>query len=80
MSRGVPPHLGCDHTFATDGLAIAIFYTVGTLAGGVGAATPFGVWTKTGSRPGVSRGYAPGALFMLVADGFEWKPECKTGD
>lgn len=53
--------------------AIAIFYALGTLVGGVGAPLLFGVLIKTGSRPLVSSGYALGALLMLVAAGFEWK-------
>ena len=53
--------------------AIAIFYALGTLVGGVGAPVLFGVLIKTGSRPMVSGGYALGALLMLVAAGFEWK-------
>jgi MFS family permease len=46
--------------------AIAIFYAIGTLAGGVGAPLLFGVLVKSGSRWAVSGGYALGALLMLV--------------
>ena len=53
--------------------AIAIFYALGTLVGGVGAPVLFGVLIKTGSRPLVACGYALGALLMLIAAGFEWK-------
>ena len=53
--------------------AIAIFYALGTLIGGVGAPLLFGVLIKTGSRPLVACGYALGALLMLIAAGFEWK-------
>ncbi len=53
--------------------AIAIFYALGTLVGGVGAPLLFGVFIKTGSRPLVACGYALGALLMMVAAGFEWK-------
>ena len=53
--------------------AIAIFYALGTLLGGVGAPLLFGVLIKTGSRPLVAGGYALGAVLMLVAAGFEWK-------
>ena len=53
--------------------AIAIFYALGTLVGGVGAPVLFGVLIKTGSRPLVACGYALGALLMLVAAAFEWK-------
>ena len=53
--------------------AIAIFYALGTLIGGVGAPVLFGVLIKTGSRPLVAAGYALGAALMLIAAGFEWK-------
>ena len=53
--------------------AIAIFYALGTLVGGVGAPSLFGALIETGSRPRVACGYALGAVLMLVAAGFEWK-------
>lgn len=53
--------------------AIAVFYAIGTLIGGVGAPLLFGELIQTGSRPLVSLGYALGALLMLIAAGFEWK-------
>ncbi len=53
--------------------AIAIFYALGTLIGGVGAPLLFGVLINTGSKPLVASGYTVGALLMLVAAGFEAK-------
>ncbi|MFC6645592.1 MFS transporter [Granulicella cerasi] len=47
--------------------AIAIFYALGTLVGGVGAPILFGVLIKTGSRPLVAAGYGLGALLMVAA-------------
>ena len=47
--------------------AIAIFYALGTLIGGVGAPILFGFLIKTGSRPYVATGYALGAGFMIAA-------------
>ena len=47
--------------------AIAIFYALGTLIGGVGAPVLFGFLIKTGSRPAVASGYALGALLMIAA-------------
>ena len=47
--------------------AIAIFYAIGTLLGGVGAPYLFGVLIASGSRANVSYGYALGALLMLLA-------------
>jgi MFS family permease len=48
-------------------LAIAIFYAVGTLAGGVGAPTLFGYLIGTGSRTQLFRGYLAGAALMVAA-------------
>ena len=45
--------------------AIAIFYSLGTLLGGVGAPILFGVLIHTGSKPTVAMGYALGGLLML---------------
>ncbi len=53
--------------------AIAIFYAIGTLVGGVGAPVLFGALINTGSRPLVGCGYAVGAALMLIAAAFEWK-------
>lgn len=47
--------------------AIAIFYAIGTLLGGVGAPYLFGVLIARGSRQNVSCGPALGALLMLLA-------------
>jgi MFS family permease len=46
--------------------AIAIFYAIGTLIGGVGAPLLFGVLIATGSKPRVSIGYLIGAALMLA--------------
>jgi MFS family permease len=53
--------------------AIALFYALGTLVGGVGAPILFGFLIKTGSRPAVAGGYALGALLMLAGSLCEWK-------
>ena len=45
--------------------AIAIFYAVGTLIGGVGAPLLFGVLIATGSRVHIAMGYGLGALLMM---------------
>ena len=47
--------------------AIAIFYSLGTLVGGVGAPFLFGVLIATGSRANVAWGYGLGAALMLGA-------------
>jgi MFS family permease len=47
--------------------AIAIFYALGTLIGGVGAPILFGFLIKSGSRPTVAAGYSLGALLMIAA-------------
>ena len=47
--------------------AIAIFYALGTLLGGVGAPLLFGILINTGSKPKVGIGYAIGAALMLAA-------------
>jgi MFS family permease len=51
--------------------AIAIFYAIGTLAGGVGAPLLFGELIKTGSRVYVSMGYGVGAALMITGAIFE---------
>ncbi|KAA6465113.1 MFS transporter [Acidobacteria bacterium AB60] len=45
--------------------AIAIFYAIGTLIGGVGAPLLFGVLIATGSRLNVALGYGVGAVLMI---------------
>jgi MFS family permease len=52
--------------------AIAIFYAIGTLLGGVGAPILFGVLIASGSRLRVDIGYGIGALLMLIAAVCEW--------
>jgi len=49
------------------GMAIAIFYSVGTGAGGVAAPALFGLLVGTGSRVGVLWGYLLGAVLMVLA-------------
>jgi MFS family permease len=51
--------------------AIAIFYAIGTLIGGVGAPFLFGVLIATGSRVWVAVGYGVGALLMITGAVFE---------
>jgi MFS family permease len=47
--------------------AIAIFYAIGTLVGGVGAPLLFGELIHTGSRTHVAEGWALGAALMIFA-------------
>jgi MFS family permease len=53
-------------------LAIAIFYAIGTLIGGVGAPYFFGEMIASGSRWHVGFGYLVGAALMLIASAAEW--------
>ena len=46
--------------------AIAIFYALGTLVGGVGAPALFGFLIASGSRVAVAAGYLVGALLMIA--------------
>jgi MFS family permease len=46
--------------------AIAIFYAIGTLAGGVGAPFLFGWIIGTGSKTALFAGYLVGAALMIV--------------
>lgn len=48
------------------GLAISIFYAIGTLAGGVGAPTLFGYLIGTGSPWYLFYGYLGGAILMML--------------
>lgn len=48
-------------------MAIAIFYAIGTLAGGVGAPVLFGWIIGTGSRDGLALAYGVGAALMIFA-------------
>ena len=52
-------------------LAIAIFYSVGTFAGGVFAPLIFGQLIGTGSRDALFGGYVLGATLMIIAAGVE---------
>jgi MFS family permease len=52
-------------------LAIALFYALGTAAGGVLAPWLFGVLIGSGSRMSLFGGYALGATLMLVAAAIE---------
>lgn len=47
--------------------AIAIFYAIGTLLGGVGAPYLFGILIATGSKTNVALGYGLGAALMIAA-------------
>ena len=51
--------------------AIAVFYALGTLTGGVGAPLLFGVLIASGSRTRVGVGYLVGAVLMLAGAVFE---------
>jgi MFS family permease len=51
--------------------AIAIFYAIGTLIGGVGAPLLFGELIHTGSRTHVAEGWAFGAALMIFAAAME---------
>lgn len=53
--------------------AIAIFYAIGTLVGGVGAPLLFGMLITTDNRWAVGAGYGMGALLMLAGSLCEWK-------
>jgi MFS family permease len=54
-------------------LAIAVFYALGTAAGGIAAPWLFGALIGTGERLAVFWGYGLGALLMLIAAGVEWR-------
>jgi MFS family permease len=49
------------------GMAIAVFYALGTLAGGVGAPLLFGILIQTRSRSALFGGYLAGAALMVGA-------------
>lgn len=49
------------------GMAIAVFYALGTFVGGVGAPLLFGVLIETGSRTALFAGYLIGAGLMIIA-------------
>jgi MFS family permease len=52
--------------------AIAIFYAIGTLIGGVGAPILFGELIASGSRWNVAWGYLVGAVLMIAGAITEW--------
>jgi MFS family permease len=52
--------------------AIAIFYAIGTLIGGVGAPILFGELIASGSRWNVALGYLVGAVLMIAGAITEW--------
>ena len=54
-------------------LGIAVFYALGTAAGGVAAPWLFGALIGTGERLAVFWGYALGAVLMLIAAAVEWR-------
>lgn len=53
------------------GMAIAVFYAVGTFVGGVGAPFLFGWLIQTGSRTALLYGYLAGAALMIAAAAVE---------
>lgn len=53
------------------GLAIAVFYALGTLAGGVAAPFIFGLLIQTHSRTSLLYGYLAGAALMIIAAAIE---------
>jgi MFS family permease len=55
----------------TRGLAIALFFALGTATGGVVAPWLFGTLIGTGSRAAVFGGYLAGAVLMLAAAAVE---------
>ena len=54
-------------------MGIAVFYALGTAAGGVAAPWLFGALIGTGERIAVFWGYGLGAALMLIAAGVEWR-------
>ncbi|MGC1781434.1 MAG: MFS transporter [Acidobacteriaceae bacterium] len=54
------------------GMAISLFYAIGTLIGGVGAPLLFGYLIGTGSRIAVFAGYVVSAALMVGAATVEW--------
>jgi len=54
-------------------LAIAVFYAVGTGAGGFVAPVLFGALIETGSRAAVTVGYAIGAALVIAAGLIAWR-------
>jgi len=58
---------------AMRGIAISIFYAVGTGAGGFVAPVLFGALIETGSRGAVAVGYAIGAALVIFAGLLAWR-------
>jgi MFS family permease len=56
----------------TRAMAIAVFYSIGTLTGGVVGPAVFGQLIGTGSRQLLFYGYAFAAILMIVVAGIEW--------
>ncbi len=54
------------------GMAISLFYAIGTLVGGVGAPLLFGYLIGTGSRAAVCGGYFASAALMIAAAAVEF--------
>lgn len=54
-------------------LAIAVFYTLGTAAGGIAGPWLFGVLIGSGARADIAWGYLFGAALMLIAAAFAWR-------
>jgi MFS family permease len=54
-------------------MAIALFFALGTLVGGVSGPTIFGALIETGDRLAIMWGYMAAAALMLVAAATEWR-------
>jgi MFS family permease len=54
-------------------MAIALFFAIGTLVGGVSGPTIFGALIETGDRASLMWGYLAAAALMLVAAVTEWR-------
>jgi MFS family permease len=59
--------IGESFPLETRAMAIAVFYAIGTLLGGVAGPATFGALISEGSRSGVAVGYAIGAVLMIAA-------------
>ncbi len=68
-------YLTVSETFPVEmrALAIAMFYAVGTGAGGIAGPWLFGILSDTGSRGSVFGGYLFGAVLMLAASYVAWR-------
>lgn len=53
-------------------MAIALFFAIGTLVGGVSGPTIFGALIESGERTAIMWGYMAAATLMLVAAATEW--------